>query len=144
MTRDMNTVNILSVAIPFIWAGLVAAISFIEASVKFRAPGVTLPIGLSIGKRVFSALNKTEWGCMVVLLFCLFFRKNIPCSQILLFLLTAVIILLQSFWLLPALDRRAKLIIGGQTPPPSFLHYYYVAGELIKMICLIVFGWLQL
>ncbi|HEY6083205.1 MAG TPA: DUF4149 domain-containing protein [Chitinophagaceae bacterium] len=136
--------NTLSIAIPFIWAGLVAAISFIEAPVKFKAPGVTLPIGLSIGKRVFSALNKTEWGCMVLLLLCLFFRKNIPSPQIFLFVLTAVIILLQSFWLLPALDRRAKLIIGGQTPPPSFLHYYYVAGELIKMICLIALGWLQL
>ncbi len=140
----MHTVNILSIAIPFIWTGLVAAISFIEAPVKFKAPGVTLPIGLSIGKRVFSALNKTEWGCLIILLLCLFFRKNIPCSQVALFLLTAVIIVLQSFWLLPALDRRAKLIIGGQTPPSSFLHYYYVAGELIKMICLIAFGWLQL
>ncbi len=140
----MPVSNILSIAIPFIWTGLVAAISFIEAPVKFKAPGVTLPIGLSIGKRVFSALNKTEWGCLIILLLCLFFRKNIPCSQVALFLLTAVIILLQSFWLLPALDRRAKLIIGGQTPPPSFLHYYYIAGELIKMICLIAFGWLQL
>lgn len=144
MTGEMHTVNTFSVIIPFIWAGLVAAISFIEAPLKFKAPGVTLPIGLSIGKRVFSALNKTEWGCMLLLLLCLFFRKNIPSPQIVLFLLTAVIILLQSFWLLPALDRRAKLIIGGQTPPASFLHYYYVAGELIKMISLIALGWLQL
>ena len=36
----------LSVALIFVWLGMVLAISFLEAPLKFRAPGVTLPIGL--------------------------------------------------------------------------------------------------
>ncbi len=39
---------------------MVLAISFLEAPLKFRAPGVTLPIGLGIGRVVFRALNGVE------------------------------------------------------------------------------------
>ena len=42
----------------FLWIGFVGAISFMEAWLKFKAPGVTMPIGLGIGKLVFNALNK--------------------------------------------------------------------------------------
>jgi hypothetical protein len=38
------------VAVTFVWLGMVLAISFLEAPLKFRAPGVTLPIGLAIGR----------------------------------------------------------------------------------------------
>ena len=40
--------------------GMVLAVSFLEAPLKFRAPGVTLPIGLGIGRLVFRALNSAE------------------------------------------------------------------------------------
>src|SRR5215207_233169 len=39
---------------------MVLAISFLEAPLKFRAPGVTLQIGLGIGRMVFRALNTVE------------------------------------------------------------------------------------
>jgi hypothetical protein len=39
----------------FVRIGFLGAISFMEAWLKFKAPGVTLPI--SIGRLVFSALN---------------------------------------------------------------------------------------
>lgn len=45
----------------FVWVGFVCAISFMEAWLKFRAEGVTLPIGLGIGRLVFQALNRVEW-----------------------------------------------------------------------------------
>ena len=53
----------VAVAATFVWLGMVLAISFLEAPLKFRAPGVTLQIGLGIGRLVFRALN----GCEVVL-----------------------------------------------------------------------------
>lgn len=31
-----------------VWSGCIVAISFMESWLKFRAPGVTLPTGLSI------------------------------------------------------------------------------------------------
>ena len=50
----------------FIWLGFVGAISFMEAWIKFQAPGVTLPVGLGIGRLVFAALNKVEWVLLLV------------------------------------------------------------------------------
>ena len=48
------------VAVTFVWLGMVLAISFLEAPLNFRAPNVTLPIGLGIGRLVFRALNIVE------------------------------------------------------------------------------------
>lgn len=42
------------------WLGMVLGISFLETPLKFRAPGVTLQIGLGIGRLVFRALNAVE------------------------------------------------------------------------------------
>ena len=50
----------IGVALMFVWLGMVLAISFLEAPLKFRAPGVTLQIGLGIGRLVFRALNSAE------------------------------------------------------------------------------------
>ena len=50
----------VAAAIAFTWLGMVLAISFLEAPLKFRAPGVTLPLGLGIGRIVFRALNLVE------------------------------------------------------------------------------------
>ena len=47
----------IATAVTFVWLGMVLAISFIEAPLKFTAPGVDLRIGLGIGRIVFRALN---------------------------------------------------------------------------------------
>lgn len=44
-------------AFTFVWLGMVLAISFLEAPLKFRAPGVTIPLGLGIGRIVCRALK---------------------------------------------------------------------------------------
>ena len=48
--------------LPVFWLGMVAAISFLEAPIKFSAPGVSLAIGLGIGRKVFTALNAVGVG----------------------------------------------------------------------------------
>jgi len=45
---------------------MVVAISFIETPLKFRAPGVTLQIGLGIGRLVFRVLNVCELALAAV------------------------------------------------------------------------------
>jgi len=50
----------VAVAAVFVWLGMVLAISFLEAPLKFRAPGVTIQLGLGIGRLVFRALNICE------------------------------------------------------------------------------------
>ncbi|WP_373865557.1 MULTISPECIES: hypothetical protein [Pseudonocardia] len=47
-------------AATWVWVGMVLAISFIEAPLKFRAPGITTVLGLGIGRLVFRALNIAE------------------------------------------------------------------------------------
>src|SRR6185312_13635265 len=47
----------VSTAVTLLWLGMVLAISFLEAPLKFRAPGVDLRTGLAIGRIVFRALN---------------------------------------------------------------------------------------
>ena len=56
----MNVSWSVAVAAVFLWLGMVLAISFLEAPLKFRAPGVTLALGLGIGRLVFRALNTCE------------------------------------------------------------------------------------
>ena len=66
--QAMDASSAVAVAIAFVWLGMVLAISFLEAPLKFRAPGVTIPLGLGIGRLVFRALNAIETVFAVVLL----------------------------------------------------------------------------
>ena len=72
--------KILQIAIPFVWFGMVGAISFIEAPLKFRAPNITLALGLGIGKIVFQMLNRIEIIFAVLMLVSLFFVPFIKFS----------------------------------------------------------------
>lgn len=131
----------LAIVSVFLWIGFVCAISFMEAWLKFSAPGVTIPIGLGIGRLVFSALNKVEWLLAILIIANLFLSKSKLFSwQNSLYFIPIILLLIQTFWLLPALDARAELYIQGQIPPASTLHYYFVGVEIIKVVCLAIFG----
>ena len=137
----MSTKFQLAIISVFLWIGFVCAISFMEAWLKFSAPGVTIPIGLGIGRLVFSALNKVEWLFSIVIFINLVVAKtNLVRLSNLLYFIPILILLVQTFWLLPALDARAEIYIQGQIPPASTLHYYFVAVEIIKVACLAIFG----
>ncbi|MEP0365963.1 MAG: hypothetical protein ABJN36_10780 [Cyclobacteriaceae bacterium] len=125
----------------FLWIGFVCAISFMEAWLKFQAEGVTLAIGLSIGRLVFDALNKVEWAFALSMIISilwskdqLFQKTNTP------YLIVLLLLILQTFWLLPTLDSRAQMLIAGKEVCASNTHFYYVGMETIKLVCLIVFG----
>jgi hypothetical protein len=131
----------VALVITFVWIGFVCAISFMEAWIKFRAPGVTLPIGLGIGRLVFNALNKVEWVFAFAIIANLLLSKGAIFSlNHLFYFIPVVLLVIQTFGLLPELDARAALEIEGQSLTPSNLHFYYVAMELLKVICLIIFG----
>jgi hypothetical protein len=136
----MTGLFIIIIAV-FLWAGFVCAISFMESWLKFRAPGLTMPAGLSVGKLVFSALNKVEWLFTIVIVAGIFFNRDTQTSLDVLWLLIIVAILVvQTAWLLPALNTRAKAIINGKTLPKSSLHWYFVIAEFVKLSALIIFG----
>lgn len=129
----------IAVICAFTWIGCICAISFMEAWLKFRAPGVTLPIGLGIGRLVFAALNKVEWVFAVAILISnVRIVKKISFDPF--YIIVVLALMVQTVWLLPALDARAELYIQGKTVPLSYLHFYYVIAEGIKFIALSIFG----
>lgn len=134
--------NPTAIALTFLWLGFVFAISFLEAWLKFQAPGITLELGLGIGKLVFNALNKIEWVlAIIIVLSMLASRQNPIKGKNLLVVITIVILLLQSFWLLPELFVRANLHIQEQSvTSSSFAHYTYITLEVIKVVLLSIFG----
>jgi hypothetical protein len=125
----------------FIWCGMILAISFFESWLKFTADLVTLPIGLSIGKVIFNALNKTEWCIFAGVIF-LIWRAKLPLNKGFFISIPLLfgLLSLQSFWLLPIMTERATLIIGGKQLLSSNHHIYYVATEIIKVTTLYTFG----
>ncbi len=126
----------------FLWAGFICAISFMESWLKFRAPGLTMPVGLSIGKLVFSALNKVEWFFTVIIVANIFSNISaVTISDKIWFALILVVLIVQTAWLLPALNNRAKAIIGGKSLSRSNLYWYFVIAEFVKLLLLIFFGW---
>lgn len=123
----------------FTWVGFVCAISFLEAWIKFQAPGMTLPIGLGIGRLVFGALNKVEWVFAVVVCVSAFlYGKQLFTIPNISLLIIVSILVLQTSWLLPALDYRAELYIQAKPVPPSDLHLWFVVVELVKVISLFI------
>lgn len=132
--------RILQIAIPFIWFGAVAAISFMEAPLKFTAPNITLPLGLEIGYIVFHALNKVEIVLGIILLIGIVFSR--PDKRIIpiLFGIIALILLVQTFWLFPLLDERTMKVIKGTAEPYSNLHIFYIVFDATKLILLLTLG----
>lgn len=137
----LNVTYPVSIGSVFIWIGFVGAISFMEAWLKFQAPGITVPLGLGIGKLVFRGLNIMEWVFALGVINEILFKKQKLFRRDNLFFFSAcVIVLIQTLWLLPVLNVRAELVIAGQDPGASTLHFYYVGLEIIKLVCLFLFG----
>lgn len=126
-------------AVPFVWLGMVLAISGLEAPLKFRAPGITVPLGLGIGRLVFRGLNACEVA-LAGLLVAAGAAAGMPAVGWLLFAGLVGLLAVQVVMLRPRLDRRAVAIVAGQTPPPSRQHLVYIGLEGVKVLTLLVLG----
>lgn len=134
----------VAVALTFVWLGMVLAISFLEAPLKFRAPGVTLQIGLGIGRLVFRALNGTEIAFAVVIVIALALSRP-PVGVVVAAAVAIVALAIQLLFVRPRLTRRSDAVLAGDDAPRrSRGHYVYVAFEAIKVIALTVAGILLL
>jgi hypothetical protein len=135
----MSVLTIAIVSCTFIWAGFVSSISFMEAWLKFRAPGVTLRAGLSIGRQVFSALNKVECVFAFAISAMLLLTGTVlPHTWI--FAIPLVMLLVQTILILPILNSRTDAILNFRLVPPSQIHFYFVIAEVAKVISLILFA----
>lgn len=129
----------LATAAVFVWLGMVLAISFVEAPLKFRAPGVTPKIGVGIGRLVFRALNVFEYVFAVVIAMALFSHET-PTSLNVALMIAVGALLTQTIVVRPLLSRHTSAVLDGDEGRRSRAHFAYVALELVKVIGLVWTG----
>ena len=121
-----------------IWLGLVIGLSFIEAPLKFTAPGITTELGLGIGRIVFGVLNKIEIT-MTLLFAIIAYNKRKEMVAVLkgAIVLLIAIVVFQSLYLLPVLDERAVRLLAGEELEMSMHHIMYIIVEVVKLPALL-------
>lgn len=131
----METSDAFAAAACLVWFGMVLAISFLEAPLKFRAPGVTIPIGLGIGRLVFRALNCAEALLAAVAVAAMLNGINsMPASDAV--IIAVVCLVMQVLLVRPALGRRTESVLAGHDAPSSHAHWAYVGLEALKIVAL--------
>lgn len=125
--------------VAFTWLGLVLGISFLEAPLKFRAPDVTLRIGLGIGRIVFRALNAVEVVLAAALVVAAVWG-DVPTSAVVPGAVVAGVLVVQLAVIRPVLNRRSDRVLAGEDAPRSHAHLAYVAAEVVKVAALVVAG----
>lgn len=133
----------IGVAVTFVWLGMVLAISFLEAPLKFRAPNVTLQIGLGIGRLVFRALNTVE-GCLALVIVALVVAVPTPARIAVAESVAIAALVVQLVAVRPRLTRRSDEVLAGADGPRSRAHYAYIGLEAVKVAGLLVAGILLL
>ena len=136
----MNTASAaVAAATVFVWLGMVLAISFLETPLKFQAPGVTVRVGLGIGRVVFRALNRVEIALALVTLAAIVAGRPSGTAAA---LTAAVVIILagQLTAIRPRLNRRSDRVLAGENLPRSTVHLYYIACEVTKVLGLAALG----
>ncbi len=139
----MSPASAVATAAVFVWLGMVLAISFVEAPLKFRAPGVTLPIGLGIGRLVFRALNVCEAALAVAVAASLVIRSPTTAAGIAAGI-AVIVLMAQVLAVRPALTKRSEATLAGAEVPRSRAHFVYVGLEIVKVVALLVAGVLLL
>lgn len=146
MIEQMNHWSGLAVAAIFVWLGMVLAISFLEAPLKFRAPGMTIQLGLGIGRLVFRALNICEVALAAVALLAVVLGHASVGVYVALGL--AMLALgIQVLGVRPALTHRTDAVLADASAAGagrSHAHFVYVGFEAVKVVALVVSGVLLL
>ncbi len=115
----------------FSWFGVSLGVAGIATPVRFATPSLSREVAADVGRAVFLALNKVELGLLVGVLILIRVSGRsrdylVPGA------LLALIVIVQSAWLLPELAARADMIAAGDTPPETMAHSLYSALELAK------------
>lgn len=137
--RSALKIELWRMVLPVLWFGLVAAISFIEAPLKFQAPGITIPLGLGIGRLVFFALNLAEGAILVVSAALAFFPRatRVAGRRLAVLGVLAVVFIFKIAVVRPPLNARTDLVLQGAEPGQSPWHYVYIACDVVTMVLLV-------
>lgn len=139
---SVNPALAIQIAVSFVWLGLVLGISFLEAPLKFRAPGVTTEIGVGIGRLVFRTLNAIEAVLAVVALIAVLVQGVAVAIGVAIALI--VVLVLGALVLRPLMDRRVRDGRTSDAMPRHNMHFFYIGLEVIKVALLVWLGVLGL
>ena len=126
----------LRILLPGIWLGLILGISLIEAPLKFQAPGITIPLGLGIGRLVFAAMNIAEAVIALVLLLAMW-RGRAGRSEWMLGAIAAGTLAAKALVVRPLMHTTTDAVIAGTSEGGSSLHYFYIAADGLLIVLLI-------
>jgi hypothetical protein len=129
----------VAIAVTFVWLGMVVAISFVEAPLKFRAPDVTLRVGLGIGRLVFRALNIVE-AIFAVVIIVTIAAGGLPTTGAVAAAIAVAALAVQLVVVRPGLTRRSDAVLAGEVAPRARSHLAYIALEIVKVVALLVAG----
>ena len=125
--------------VAFTWFGMTAGISLLATPVRFSVASMSRPVALDVARTVFNALSKAEFVALIVLL--IIIRTSGRAKELWAFgAVLALILIVQSMWLLPELSARTDQIIAGIEPEGSFAHGAYSVLELCKLGLLALLG----
>ncbi|KKO12693.1 hypothetical protein [Pseudohongiella sp.] len=135
--RNFNILSLLLLAV--LWSGLLLGVSFLATPVKFVAPSLSLPVALDVGRQTFMVFNWLEvaLGLMLVVFTVGTARRWMQATAVTI----ALIVAMQTIWLLPVLDARVQVILDGSTPPASVLHMIYIVADALKLTLLGILVW---
>ncbi|HEU4758204.1 MAG TPA: hypothetical protein VFS72_16140 [Agromyces sp.] len=134
----LRTTLALRLLLPAFLIGAIVAISFLEAPLKFQAPGITIPLGLGIGRLVFTALNILTGVALAVL--ALVSLRRPRAGRPALFLLGGIWLgyLVEVAVIRPVLNRRSDLVIAGaEAPGTDWAHYAYIGADVAVLALLV-------
>ena len=126
----------LRLLVPALWLGLIIGISLIEAPLKFQAPGITIPLGLGIGRLVFGVMNIVEAVFAFVLLVAMWGSRP-PKTQWLLGLAVTAVLAAKALIIRPVMQSTTDAVIEGSSQGGSSLHYLYIAADGILIVLLV-------
>ncbi|WP_181276108.1 hypothetical protein [Brevibacterium oceani] len=135
-TQDTRLAAGARILLPAVWLGLIIGISLIEAPLKFTAPGITIPLGLGIGRLVFAAMNWVELVIAVILLWTLLKSgvdrvfRTLACGLIGVLIIKVVVIR-------PLLNQRTDAVLAGIDNGGSALHLFYIAADGLLIVGLV-------
>lgn len=120
----------------FIWSGMILGISFFEAWVKFKTPGLTKEVGLEVGRTVFKFFHFLQWLLLGILTLIFLTRPMVIQGIVLLSLFS--LLSSQIFWVFPKLCLDVDLIRSGNTAKHPQYHLLYGVIEVLKIALLLI------
>lgn len=137
----MTLAEAVQAGVTFTWLGLVFGISFLEAPLKFRAPGITVPLGVGIGRLVFRALNLAEGVLATALLVTVALAApDTSWWSVVLIVAVVAVLAIGALVLRPLMDARVKRGEAADGVPRHALHVGYVVLECGKVFLLLAIG----